>query len=220
MSIVSAPLHEVSADAFLCLGIKPIGPAGDNQRHCGIIYRRTPQDLRFLHLAFHFDLRDDAFDRTYWWAPSGLDPVNQRILAAFASLILMGDPAIPYGFDSDGIVFDRTTGELYPPPVGKGLTCATFVLAVFRTYGFEPLLDTSWEARPDDAQWQQKILSWMEESNAATEHLDAIRAAGEALRYRPEEVVGCAVQAIEEWSIDYQRALALAAEVLADLVAQ
>jgi hypothetical protein len=214
MPIVSAPAENIEGDVFFGLGIKEIKA---NQRHCGVIYRPDAELVRFLHLAFHFDLKDEVLNGTYWWAPSGLDQENQRLLAAFAIVIAEGHPSIPYGFDMDGVIFDKASGALLPAPPGRGLTCATFVLAMFRTYGFEPLLSQSWEIRLEDDQWQAQILAYMQANGASPEHLEAIRSAEPNKRFRPEEVVGTATQQMDEWAIDYERALFLAAEVLEDM---
>lgn len=118
MPIVSAPAENMGGDFIFGLGIKEIDA---NQRHCGVIYRPDAEVVRFLHLAFHFDLRDEALNGTYWWAPSGLDPENQLVLAALANVIAEGHPSIPYGFDMDGLIFDKATGALLPAPPGEGL---------------------------------------------------------------------------------------------------
>ncbi|MCC0045722.1 MAG: hypothetical protein H6903_08470 [Rhodobacteraceae bacterium] len=214
MPIVSAPAENMGGDFIFGLGIKEIDA---NQRHCGVIYRPDAEVVRFLHLAFHFDLRDEALNGTYWWAPSGLDPENQLVLAALANVIAEGHPSIPYGFDMDGLIFDKATGALLPAPPGRGLTCATFVLAMLQTYGFEPILSRSWEVRHEDEQWQDQILAYMQERGASPEHLDAIRSAESNKRFRPEEVVGTAAQQVDEWAIEFERAQLLAAEVLRDM---
>jgi hypothetical protein len=216
MSIISAPAEEFSKDCQLGLGIKE---TIHNQRHCGIIYRPDPDQVRFLHLAFHFDLRNEVLNGSYWWATCGLDEDNQLVLAAFASLLAKEDPAVPYGFDAEGMVFEEETGKLKEPPAGRGLTCATFVMAVFRTYGFEPLQASSWQERADDEQWQQGILRYMNKGGASQAHIDAIRASEPSKRFRPEEVVGGASQSSENWSYDYDATQALAAQVLADMAA-
>lgn len=214
MPIVSAPAEIFPEGCLLGLGIKETQP---DQRHCGIIYRPDENGPRFLHLAFHFDLRDEALNGTYWWAASGLDADNQFVLAALAMVIASGRPNIPYGFDSEGVVFDRKTGELSDVFPGRGLTCATFVLAVFHTYGFEPLELRSWVARPEDEEWQTVILDYMEQHGASQEHMDAIRTNEPNKRYRPEEVVAATAQESVDWSIAYADARALADQVLAEM---
>lgn len=216
MPILSAPADDIDDGCVLGLGIKEIAPG---QQHCGILYRPAEEMVRFLHLAFHFDLRDEVVNGTYWWCQSGLDNENQEILAALSILIAEGSPSIPYGFDKDGLVFDGHTGEMREAPPGKGLTCATFVVAVFRTYGFSPLLENSWESKAEDAAWQAAILAAMEANGASAEHVTAIRESEANMRFRPEEVVGAAAQPMTEWSIDYVQAQELAAEVLADMTA-
>jgi hypothetical protein len=83
---------------------------------------------------------------------------------------------------------------------GEGLTCATFLLAVFRRWGL-PLVDEStWpQGRREDSSWVLKIVRWLYRwaKNSGvpipTEHfVEQIRQRWSLRRFRPEEVCACA----------------------------
>ena len=98
---------------------------------------------------------------------------------------------------------------------GDGLTCATFVMAIFREFGIE-LLDTSnWPVRGTDLLWLSKTISfletWGEKERAEgrgdpdlPDHISALRNSATALRFRPQEVAGAAWS--EMHPIDFQTA--------------
>jgi hypothetical protein len=74
-----------------------------------------------------------------------------------------------------------------------GLTCATFVLAVFHQAGLPLVRYDSWPVnRPGDAEWQESIVNLLERTGAAPEHIAKVKTEIGAVRYRPEEVAGAA----------------------------
>src|SRR3954451_8025983 len=121
------------------IGVLGVGICSDS-RHVGIIYRRGSGTPRLWHLAMHYDLRDEPCDKTYFWANCALDEHNKNYVAAWITARSVRADKIPFGFDATGAAFDAKTGEFIAPPVGKGLTCATFITAVFQHLGFD-LLD-------------------------------------------------------------------------------
>ncbi|WP_283966822.1 hypothetical protein [Tritonibacter sp. AK171] len=216
MPVVGGADNSLEEHHFLGLAIKNI--AGD-QNHCGVLYRLDSGEIRMLHLAFHYDLRDEKLKPDYLCAPAGLEFENQLVVAAYASAIANSKPSIPYGFDANGMIFDDESGELLEAPAGKGLTCATFVLALFRTLGFEPLDEETWPTRDEDKQWQDQIMQAMMDAGASQNHIDAVINNGQSRRFRPEEVVGTSVTSYEEWAIGFDRAKVIAQEVLDDIAA-
>ncbi len=213
MTIVSPPGATLGVDDLIWVGI--VEPQA-GQRHCGFIYRIGSGE-RLLHLAFHYDLRDEIYNGTYWSAPLGLDIYNQAALAAIVSTIAAGEARVPYGFDFSGEVFDKANGDILNVPPGVGLTCATFILAVLRTHGFQPTNSDTWIVRPTDQRWQNRLIHYMESAGASVEHISAVRSQPASARFRPEEVVGCVAIDSGEWPVEFDHALALAAEVLTDM---
>jgi len=181
--------------------------------HSGILYIENGQ-ARVLHLAFHHMLRDELASSPFRWTQISLDLDNKIVLAALVARIANKHPAIPYAFNSDGVCFDKATGDLLQCPAGRGLTCATFILAVFALFGHPILEGSTWEVRPEDVTWQQAILAMLE-GRSDPEHCEAVNADRNAPRYRPDEVVGGATH--DDWPVPFATALALAEQIRADL---
>lgn len=123
------------------------------------------------------------------------------------------NPSIPYGFAFDEHCFGDD-GQYRPMAVGKGLTCATFIIAVFHSAGLPILRTDTWRARPEDAQWQSAILRILE-GWATAEHVAAADSYIGHFRYRPQEVAAAAMQAPPPLTFD--DCLPLAAEILSTI---
>jgi hypothetical protein len=185
-----------------------------DQLHCALIYKLDEGELRLVHLRFHHDLERTTPAPPFRWAQISLDTDNKQILAVLIDAIGHSATPIPYGLNPLGIVFDKDTGELLPPPIGKGLTCATFIIAVFQTYGYTLVQEASWPSRQEDETWQRHILDALE-AHATPEHVEAARADVGAKRFRPEEVVGATIH--HAWPVAFDNAHELAKQVLEDL---
>lgn len=164
----------------------------DEQRHIGILYR-SPQtgEVRFLDLAWHFRMRDSAARQGGLVIPSGLDETNARLMAAYCRLVVEANDRgeIPYGIAYEGSGFDSRTGIWLFGPDGDGLTCATFVIALFEAQGLPILVRSEWPGRETDQEWQDQILALL--SNAPEvepEYVERQREKIGAARFRPEEV--------------------------------
>jgi hypothetical protein len=99
---------------------------------------------------------------------------------------------VPYAFSPPNDCFDSVTWEFIFGPTRLGLTCSTFVLAVFHTARL-PLVDySSWPVnRPGDSEWQQRIVSLLK-GRAPEAHVEAVSREVGSARFRPEEVAGAA----------------------------
>ena len=186
-----------------------------NGFHSGLLYR-LDGDARILHLAFHYDLRDELAVAPYRWANLGLDDDNKVVLASYLAKVMAGNPNIPYGFDLYGQVIDPATGDLLPAPGGNGLTCATFILAILRVLAHELITISDWPERTEDTAFQQRILEMLE-GVADDEHIDLVRQDVGAKRIRPDEVVGAAVLSSVEWPVGFASARELADKIISDL---
>ena len=184
--------------------------------HSGLLYQLPNSEPRILHLAFHHMLRDEPAALPYRWSDMGLDEDNKLVLATLLSRIAATEPRINYGFDSDGACFDPETGDMLPLPIGKGLTCATFIVAALRTYRFRLLDPATWPERPEDREWEEAILNLLAEY-ATADHVEAVRSSVGAKRLRPDEVVGAATLSDDYWPASFQSARGLADQILADL---
>ena len=127
---------------------------------------------------------------------------------------------VPYGFNfvADSVL--TLDGDVPANlPAGAGLTCATFVLQVLRNQAFHIIDVNSWQPRADDAQWQRDILDGLRQY-IPPEHCAALeRCIGVAVRYRPEEVAGCA-RAYDEDPIQFPAGVVLGTEVCEEMVAR
>ena len=98
-----------------------------------------------------------------------MDETNRKVLAGLLAVLAKSPPVVPYGFDATGCCFD-TQGQFLPPPVGKGLTCATFIVALLRVYGYELVAEATWPVRAEDDAWRQDILTILQDY-ATPEHV-------------------------------------------------
>ncbi|PKA44038.1 hypothetical protein CWR43_06955 [Rhizobium sullae] len=96
------------------------------------------------------------------------------------------------------------------------MTCATFITAALKTYEYELCEISSWPDRPEDAEWQSKILVYLERK-ASADHLAAVKASIGGKRLRPDEVVGAAIIDAKGWPVKFEIARELADQVLVDL---
>ncbi|RUM02654.1 hypothetical protein [Rhizobium chutanense] len=197
-----------------------IGRSSATQNHVGFLYL-AEAGPRMLHLAWHYRLRDDSpYDddwKDYLWADFNLeDEENRSALAAFvATVSLNSTNGIPYGFSFDGSAFGPDGGFI-PPPLGQGLTCATFVVTVLAAAGFRLLDLTSWQNREGDEQWRAKIIAWLESTpDVPRSHIDLLREDTHALRIRPEDITAAAIST--PWPLSFAQVDAIAKDVLAEL---
>lgn len=148
-----------------------------------------------------------------------LDVPQERLLAlrAFVRTVARHskERPIPYGVDFTHDAFDRDTGVWLHGPTGRGLTCASFVVAVLAAAGFSFLDVATWSAREDDKPWVEKICGLLE-SNGAPEQAEHIRKNERGIRLRPAEVAGGAREPSPEWKVPFQRAVERASEVEAE----
>lgn len=190
---------------------------GDFGLHCGLLYR-WGDEVRLLHLAFHHLLCDQPPDLSYLWAvvpEDELDVYNARAFAAWAKVVGEAGASIPYGFNMDGLVLDEQ-GQLLPSPVGRGLTCATFVLALFRCFQIKaPAAVETWPTREEDAVWKSSIIALLKARNADPEHIQALESETLQARFRPDEVIGSVSSS--GWSFNYEQARELADAILVEL---
>jgi hypothetical protein len=169
--------------------------------HTGLVYRDFDGRLLLFHQAWHHDTRNEPLDaaRTDLGGPllcvrPDIGRDRARNLAALCELISATGEAIAYALrDDPEALFDEHTGRLTLPS-GKGLSCSTFVMVLFRSARL-PLLDTTdWPAdRPGDREFQELQVHVLERSGASPDHVAAVRTEIACARIRPEEVAGAAL---------------------------
>ena len=184
-----------------------------NQTHVGVLHRLD--DVQLCHLVFHHILIRELPDTGYCWADcemfSGSEGrlSNGRYFAGFVADAAR-NPNIPFGFAFDENCFGHD-GTYQPMEIGKGLTCATFIIALFHSVGYPIVKLDTWKRRPGDEDWQRKILEILRE-HATPEHVAAAAAYVNQFRYRPEEVAAAAVD--PNPPLGFDDCVSLAVEIL------
>ena len=176
-----------------------IGESESDQRHIGILHRTQGSAPEFLHLAWHCRLHNDALLPDYMtlWVRPAASTERLRSVAALCRRIWKKHSigGIPYAFSKPTRSIDATTGEHLQGPSQFGLTCASFVLAVFQATGLQLAEYETWPTdRPGDREWQQQIIEKLA-GRATPEHIEHLRNELGAVRFRPEEVAAAATLA-------------------------
>ena len=180
---------------------------GEGRFHAGVVYFDKAQ-YHFLNLEFHFRLTNPSFNafNTGWVEP----PINSDdagLVAALCKRVWETKPKLPYHLRWDqGSTFSSATGKFIPIGDCKGLTCATFVLAIYNGVGVKLINEQNWQSRDGDQDWQNYILSifetWEQKkrkdgdaefADELVEHIKNVKTELGSLRYRPEDVTGACV---------------------------
>ena len=153
--------------------------------------------VRLLDLAWHHRLRNDPpDDERYLWIDPTIPTVRLRQVAAMCRKVWRSNEQyIPYAFSQPNDFFDVETGACLLGPTRFGLTCATFVLAIFEVVGLRLVQYETWPTgRDGDVEWQQQIVALLQQLNppASPEHISAIKQEVGTARFRPEEIAGAA----------------------------
>lgn len=190
--------HSWSEMSFAAVAVGIGHDKAPHQLHAGILHAADGNEPEMLHLAWHHQLRNDSPPQTYLWIQPAFDKSRLRQVAAMCRRIFRTNSShgLPYGFGTPNDVFDPRTGEYLIDGSQYGLTCASFVLAVFHVTGL-PLADyTTWpQGRPDDRPWQQFIVNALSRCSSHQGHLDRIRKDIGAVRFHPSEVAASAATA-------------------------
>lgn len=161
------------------------------QLHCGIAYKSEGQ-ANALHLAWHYDLQDQPaeslYSQGYYFTLPAIDTIRQRVIAAKCRRIYRAkEQGIPYGLLYEGATFDDD-GILRLGGNEHGLTCATFVIAVYASCGITLCDYAAWPARREDGAWHASIIALLCRHGASPEHLHNLEQEKGCARFRPEEV--------------------------------
>jgi hypothetical protein len=205
------PFNEV---ADLGIAIRTI--QGEQQLHIGVLYRFENSDAMLLNLRHHLDLRNEAPSEHYRWLQVDLDEINRRLLVALCRLIAERSKNVPFGFTFNGRYFTNS-GDYIGRDLGHGLTCASFVMAVFETYSIQLLKLEEWpQQQPDDMIWQAGQVRAIQFRHG---QIIASAVAGHigSSRFLPEEVTAGAIDA--KRPLGLQQAQRLGRRIRRDLLA-
>ena len=188
--------------------------SGPSQRHIGLLHRETGSvSVRLLHLAWHCLLRNEVPDNHYVWVDPPINQHRARQVAAFCRKVWRQNRRrIPYAFSAPNDCFDVGTGRFLLGGSTLGLTCATFVIAVFQATGL-PLVELeSWPERLDDVEWQERMVALLKEHGADPRHVEHVEQEIGCARYRPEDVGGAAAHF--PWPVSFEDAARNAEQIL------
>lgn len=129
---------EPDGDLRLAIAIGP-NPGEDGPVHTGILHKQHDDALKMFHLPWHGRPKNENLPRGYAWIEVPLHPDRARLVTARCRRIQRKAPHIPYAFRFRETRFSER-GALRLGKNEHGLTCATFVLAVFLSEGIELLL--------------------------------------------------------------------------------
>ena len=188
--------------------------------HVGLLYDDPEGAPHMLHLAFHHDLRKEPppnRDEYLWddcaWLAAPRMRANAELIADFIETCAL-NTEIDYGFSAPDDAFDAD-GKYDALDPSKGLTCATFIAAVFKSAGFPTVKLETWPSRPDDEAWQQSVLRLLR--RFAPERAAQLSGAEVAYRLKPSELA--VASASSRAPLCFARAVRLAAQLEANLVA-
>lgn len=188
--------HERSFDQLRHVAIA-IAAIDSEQRHVGILHKDAQTEtVLMLDLAWHHRLRNQPPQSKYLWVDPAIPARRLVQVAAWCRKIWRSNRTrIPYAFSMPNDCFEAETGTFLIGPTRHGLTCATFILAVFDVAGLKLANYVSWPIdRPGDREWQEKVVASLQADSADDTHINAARAeiGSGAARFRPEEVAGAA----------------------------
>lgn len=156
--------------------------------HAGVIHHDR-RAVSFLHLGWEDRMSESWYWERLWAAP---DVPAPRLFSVAAKIRLVlkrfqQNKSFPYQLRFAGTHFDQN-GQLQFGPGSTGLTCATFVLAIFKSEGIDLVKEDTWDVREeDDREFLEQIRSFASSGHFA--RLEAEVDQG-CIRVRPAEVLG------------------------------
>jgi hypothetical protein len=162
-------------------------------QHIGILYRVSENDpTRLLHLGWHKKLRSSRVTSDYvCWVRPGIGSDRGDAVAALCRRIWKQNRKrqLTYGLSCPNQFFD-TGGNQLKVPAKVGLTCASFVLAVFETAGLPLVRYETWPvANTADIRWQKAVHKALEaDQRVDRAHTRAFAREIGNMRYRPLHV--------------------------------
>jgi hypothetical protein len=167
----------------------------DHGWHAGLLHA-TADGVRLLHLRFHCMLSRDVSYADYFWIEPRLANFRQRRVAAMCEHVwdLYGSTQeIPYAFKFMKSSFSPD-GKLLLGASEHGLTCSTFILALFRGAAIELVEVDSWKERPGDDVGLGELLEILAD-HAKDEHVRSVEEEKGCARFRPAEIAASTAMA-------------------------
>lgn len=185
----------------LALVIKKIG---STHYHCGILYQTDDGEIFFLHLAADFDLRVESSADGYFWNQVDMPSFHMKFMIALCSAVAEKKPGVPYGINAEGVQFSEDGGISYPE--FKGLTCATFVLTLFKVYKYLILDEDTWPENSNQYEQGKIVFALNRFTDMPKERVQANRQFIGCKLFTPEQVVGATYKNYDAWPICFEEA--------------
>lgn len=188
------------------------------QEHAGIVYQSAGL-TRVLHFCGPRKLSDDDItDVPYFlWVVPGLRPKQIPQVARLCALVATNrakiQGQIEYGYEyNEASIFSVFNGSFSAAAGTTGLTCATFVLAIFRSCGVRLLKTNQWKR---DTAIAQQIRTANDIGRYYPAEASNLRKEIGARRFSPPEVAGAGLY--ERMPIGIKHATQAAQVVLKDI---
>ena len=179
---------------------------GAVRSHLSIIYRASSGSKHVLDFLLDGQIRSISVEAAtrrhrFTWAVPQFPEIILQAIAKFCETLGESKQRFPYWIDfpEDSRFFFDGDGSIELQGDAVGLTCATFVLAVFASQK-KDLLDMNTWSEGDDARtgedddWQRWILAKLREDPPAygisESILEQVDERLPFLRYRPEDIIG------------------------------
>lgn len=193
--------------------------------HIGLLYHTADgQAAQILHLAWHHQLKSEIPSPTSYpcWVRPIIPLERALTIAAFCRRMwkLCPQNQVPYGFSMPNAFFDPS-GTVITGPGKVGLTCASFVLAVFEATGLPLISVEDWPApTPEDKAKQSELVEKLRETAVSAEHISACEAEIGNVRFRPLDVAGAGTSAVLPASYVYASEVGVKIKDLLDQLTQ
>ena len=153
--------------------------------HSGIVFD-AGSGSKFIHLAGE-KVISEAPSEKYRWLKAGIDESTKKVAAGMCALIEARSPEVPYAFDRAGWTFDDA-GDVVSGAPGKGMTCATFILAVFDAIRFPLLKEHQWPRGADKGEKLSIFSMIFGGDRIESDHASKAMNDDDTPRIRPSEV--------------------------------
>lgn len=180
----------------LCINQQPQG-----HYHCGCLYQNEEGAIFFLHLAWDYQLISQDLPNNYFWVYVDMPASIKKFLAGLCSAITAAQPGVPYGLDPSGIFFNNDGSVTITH--GTGLTCATFVLTLLKSYGLALLDEATWPENNRNSE-QNKIVTGLRfHGKKSPELIKEDKNLIGSRFFTPEEVVAASTLKFDTWPVNY-----------------
>jgi hypothetical protein len=178
-----------------------ITPA-ESDYHSGLFFVNEHDEATVLHFAFHSDLRSESLENcliAWWWAEPRILPERAKAISALCNLVWKryGRNGLPYAFKYLNGCFHTGSGIFDLGPNCNGLTCSTFVLAMFLSCRIKLIKEEEWLQRDGDKARQEAIVAILrkkhQEKKCSEEHLKTVENEIGCVRFSPLDVMAAAI---------------------------